>query len=90
MFLKVFYQITMVVVDEYAAITTHYRLKETVGSGGFAKVKRAIHLPTGETVAIKIMDKSSLGVSCAACCLTWCGFCQSCKLEVQLTLSVTT
>ena len=31
-------------------------LKETIGSGGFGKVKRAIHLPTGETVAIKVMQ----------------------------------
>lgn len=51
------------VVEEYSAIASHYRLKETIGSGGFAKVKRAVHLPTGETVAIKIMDKASLGVS---------------------------
>jgi maternal embryonic leucine zipper kinase len=32
-------------------------------SGGFAKVKKAYHLLTGEKVAIKIMDKKSLGVS---------------------------
>ena len=51
------------VVEEYSAIAQHYKLKETVGSGGFAKVKRAVHLPTGETVAIKIMDKVALGVS---------------------------
>nr|CAB3263753.1 maternal embryonic leucine zipper kinase [Phallusia mammillata] len=49
------------VVEEYSAIASHYRLKETIGSGGFAKVKRAVHLPTGETVAIKIMDKVALG-----------------------------
>ncbi|XP_076824493.1 maternal embryonic leucine zipper kinase-like [Clavelina lepadiformis] len=49
------------VVEEYSAIAQHYKLKETVGSGGFAKVKRAVHLPTGETVAIKIMDKVALG-----------------------------
>ena len=50
-------------VEVHAELTQHYKLKETIGSGGFAKVKRAIHLPTGETVAIKIMDKASLGVS---------------------------
>uniref|UniRef100_H2ZG78 Maternal embryonic leucine zipper kinase n=1 Tax=Ciona savignyi TaxID=51511 RepID=H2ZG78_CIOSA len=49
------------VVEEYNEIARHYRIKETVGSGGFAKVKRAVHLPTGETVAIKIMDKVALG-----------------------------
>lgn len=31
--------------------------------GGFAKVKLARHLLTGEQVAIKIMDKLTLGVS---------------------------
>lgn len=31
--------------------------------GGFAKVKLAYHALTGEKVAIKIMDKRSLGVS---------------------------
>jgi len=48
-------------VELHAELAQHYKLKETIGSGGFAKVKRAVHLPTGETVAIKIMDKSSLG-----------------------------
>lgn len=32
-------------------------------SGGFAKVKLATHVLTGEKVAIKIMDKKALGVS---------------------------
>lgn len=31
--------------------------------GGFAKVKLACHILTGEMVAIKIMDKNALGVS---------------------------
>ena len=52
----------MVLDDEYKELCGHYLLKETIGSGGFAKVKRAIHLPTGEIVAIKIMDKAALGV----------------------------
>ena len=47
----------------YAALAGLYELHETVGSGGFAKVKRATHLPTGEQVAVKIMDKKQLGVS---------------------------
>nr|XP_039273472.1 maternal embryonic leucine zipper kinase-like [Styela clava] len=42
-------------------ISQYYDVRETIGSGGFAKVKRAIHQPTGETVAIKIMDKAALG-----------------------------
>ena len=53
----------MVLDDEYQELCGHYSLKETIGSGGFAKVKRAIHLPTGEVVAVKIMDKAALGVS---------------------------
>ena len=53
----------MVPDEEYKELSSHYSLKETIGSGGFAKVKRAIHLPTGEVVAIKIMDKVALGVS---------------------------
>ena len=32
-----------------------------VGTGGFAKVKAATHLVTGDKVAIKIMDKKQLG-----------------------------
>jgi maternal embryonic leucine zipper kinase len=36
-------------------------LHETIGTGGFAKVKLATHLLTGEKVAIKVMDKKSLG-----------------------------
>ncbi|XP_075544061.1 maternal embryonic leucine zipper kinase-like [Dermacentor variabilis] len=38
-----------------------YILLETIGSGGFAKVKLGLHILTGEKVAIKIMDKRSLG-----------------------------
>ena len=34
-----------------------YLLNEEIGSGGFAKVVQAIHIPTGERVAVKIMDK---------------------------------
>ncbi len=45
----------------YAALDGLYELHETVGTGGFAKVKLATHLLTGEKVAIKIMDKKQLG-----------------------------
>ena len=34
-----------------------YLLNEEIGSGGFAKVVLGTHIPTGEKVAIKIMDK---------------------------------
>ncbi|XP_037083882.1 maternal embryonic leucine zipper kinase-like [Pollicipes pollicipes] len=49
-------------VSPYAVLDGLYELHETIGSGGFAKVKRATHLATGEQVAIKIMDKKQLGV----------------------------
>uniref|UniRef100_A0A4W3I743 Maternal embryonic leucine zipper kinase n=1 Tax=Callorhinchus milii TaxID=7868 RepID=A0A4W3I743_CALMI len=39
----------------------HYELHETIGAGGFAKVKLAHHILTREKVAVKIMDKESLG-----------------------------
>ncbi|XP_066974085.1 maternal embryonic leucine zipper kinase-like [Macrobrachium rosenbergii] len=45
----------------YAALDGQYELHETIGSGGFAKVKLATHILTGEKVAIKIMDKRQLG-----------------------------
>ena len=37
-----------------------YILHDEIGSGGFAKVVKGIHIPTGEKVAIKIMDKIQL------------------------------
>ncbi|XP_043516246.1 maternal embryonic leucine zipper kinase-like [Frieseomelitta varia] len=45
----------------YIALKGLYDLEKTIGSGGFAKVKLATHIATGEKVAIKIMDKISLG-----------------------------
>ncbi|KAK2577425.1 hypothetical protein KPH14_003532 [Odynerus spinipes] len=45
----------------YAALKGLYELEKTIGSGGFAKVKLATHVATGEKVAIKIMDKTALG-----------------------------
>uniref|UniRef100_A0A1B6E9A5 non-specific serine/threonine protein kinase n=1 Tax=Clastoptera arizonana TaxID=38151 RepID=A0A1B6E9A5_9HEMI len=45
----------------YLALKNYYELDKTIGSGGFAKVKLAYHLATGEKVAIKIMEKISLG-----------------------------
>jgi len=41
-------------------ITDNYVVKDTVGTGGFAKVKVARHRMTGEKVAIKVMDKEEL------------------------------
>ncbi|XP_032837824.2 maternal embryonic leucine zipper kinase isoform X2 [Tyto alba] len=48
-------------VGDYEEILNYYELRETIGTGGFAKVKLARHLLTGEKVAIKIMDKLALG-----------------------------
>ncbi|XP_066472268.1 maternal embryonic leucine zipper kinase [Tiliqua scincoides] len=48
-------------MDDYEELLKYYELHETVGTGGFAKVKLACHLLTGEQVAIKIMDKLALG-----------------------------
>ncbi|KAM8880353.1 maternal embryonic leucine zipper kinase [Spinachia spinachia] len=39
----------------------YYEVYETIGSGGFAKVKLGRHILTGEKVAIKIMTKKDLG-----------------------------
>ena len=49
-------------VSPYAALEGLYELHETIGSGGFAKVKLGTHILTGEKVAVKIMDKRQLGV----------------------------
>ncbi|KGL97496.1 Maternal embryonic leucine zipper kinase [Charadrius vociferus] len=48
-------------LGDYEEILKYYDLCETIGTGGFAKVKLAQHLLTGEKVAIKIMDKLALG-----------------------------
>ncbi|XP_060921175.1 maternal embryonic leucine zipper kinase [Labrus mixtus] len=39
----------------------YYEIYDTIGSGGFAKVKLGRHILTGEKVAIKIMNKKDLG-----------------------------
>jgi maternal embryonic leucine zipper kinase len=49
--------------EEYKILDGLYILHETVGRGGFAKVKKATHVVTQERVAIKILDKVALGVS---------------------------
>ncbi|XP_072716929.1 maternal embryonic leucine zipper kinase-like isoform X9 [Ciconia boyciana] len=46
---------------DYEEVRKYYELTETIGTGGFAKVKLARHLLTGEKVAIKITDKRALG-----------------------------
>ncbi|XP_017777583.1 PREDICTED: maternal embryonic leucine zipper kinase-like [Nicrophorus vespilloides] len=44
----------------YSALKGFYDVERTIGCGGFAKVKLATHIATGEKVAIKIMEKSVL------------------------------
>ena len=41
-------------------IVGNYLLEKTIGEGTFGKVKLAIHIPTGEQVAIKILEKSKI------------------------------
>lgn len=48
-------------MKDYDELLKYYELYETIGTGGFAKVKLACHILTGEMVAIKIMDKTALG-----------------------------
>eukprot|EP00731_Ephydatia_muelleri_P017624 Em0010g722a len=47
--------------EKYPELEALYELHETLGAGGFAKVKEGVHRLTGEKVAIKIMDKVMLG-----------------------------
>jgi maternal embryonic leucine zipper kinase len=49
--------------NEFNALDGFYTIHETIGRGGFAKVKKATHILTGDRVAIKILDKAALGVS---------------------------
>jgi maternal embryonic leucine zipper kinase len=53
----------MMPLQAYSVLDGYYELYDTIGSGGFAKVKLGIHCLTGEKVAVKIMDKKQLGVS---------------------------
>ena len=45
----------------YTELKGLYDVDKTIGCGGFAKVKLATHVATGEKVAIKIMSKTGLG-----------------------------
>jgi len=41
-------------------VVGQYMIGKTIGEGTFGKVKIAIHLPTGEKVAVKILEKSRI------------------------------
>ena len=49
-------------MDKWNPAPSLWQLFKFVYTGGFAKVKLAYHALTGDKVAIKIMDKQSLGV----------------------------
>lgn len=54
----------MVVQDDLEqgnSLLGHFTLGETIGSGGFGKVKLAVHNLTREKCAIKIIDKEAIG-----------------------------
>ena len=50
----------IIVQKKYSRKKGNYYLEETIGEGAFAKVKLGIHIPTGEKVAIKILNKDRL------------------------------
>jgi 5'-AMP-activated protein kinase, catalytic alpha subunit len=40
--------------------TSNIKLERTIGSGTFGKVKRAVYLPTGHPLAVKILNKHKI------------------------------
>ena len=41
-------------------VLSNYLVQHTLGQGTFGKVKLAQHMPTGERVAIKILEKARI------------------------------
>jgi serine/threonine protein kinase len=46
--------------DSKRQIVGQYMLGKTIGEGTFGKVKLAVHMPSGEKVAVKILEKSRI------------------------------
>lgn len=46
--------------DNGGKVIGPYMLGKTIGEGTFGKVKIAVHAPTGERVAVKILEKSRI------------------------------
>lgn len=46
--------------SEKRQIVGQYMLGKTIGEGTFGKVKLAVHIPTGEKVAVKILEKNRI------------------------------
>jgi serine/threonine protein kinase len=44
----------------FREVLGNYKMGKTLGKGTFGKVKEAIHLPTSEKVAVKIIDKNTI------------------------------
>ena len=49
---------------------SNYEIIKTIGEGTFSKVKLGIHIPTGEKVAIKILEKSKIEDNDDLACVT--------------------
>ena len=47
-------------MEGQAPTSKRYKLIKTLGKGSFSKVKEAVHLITGELVAIKVLDKAMI------------------------------
>jgi len=47
-------------IGQARKVVGQYMLGKAIGEGTFGKVKLAIHLPTGEKVAIKILEKNRI------------------------------
>ena len=45
---------------EERKVIGYYMLGKTIGEGTFGKVKLGVHLPTGEKVAVKILEKNKI------------------------------